>query len=53
MIKVNQILEIEEIQIILINNIIQGVVFFEKTILFMEIVGTLLIIRKPINPRLK
>ena len=47
-INVNHKLEIKPIQIIAINNKIQGLVFFEKLIFFKDIVGILLTIKKPI-----
>ena len=44
-INVNHKLEIKPIQIIAINNKIQGLVFFEKLIFFKDIVGILLTIK--------
>ena len=48
---VNHKLEIKPIQNIAINNIIQGEYLFFKLILFKDIVGILLTIKKPIMPR--
>ena len=48
MIKVNHKLEINPIQMITINNTIQGANFFEKLIFLRDIVGILLTIKKPI-----
>jgi len=44
--------EIRPIQIITINNKIQGAYFFEKLIFFSDMVGILLTIKNPIKDKL-